>query len=114
MSHFSNEKQLFSFTGLTPSEHSSGEHRHLGHITRQGRSLLRHTLILAAWQAIRVDVSLKRIFERISTKAGKKRAIVAIARRLIGQLRSCFKNGSPYQKHIAVDLETGEILPIAV
>ena len=29
---FSNEEKLFSFCGLTPSEHSSGEHRRQGHI----------------------------------------------------------------------------------
>jgi transposase len=96
MRHFQNEKGLFSFTGLTPSEHSSGEHKRLGHISRQGRSILRKTLILAAWVAIRKDASLKRIFERISIKAGKKRAIVGIARRLIGRIRACFITESLY------------------
>jgi len=36
MGQFSNVKCLYSFSGLTPSEHSSGEQRRLGHITRQG------------------------------------------------------------------------------
>lgn len=95
--HFRNEKALFSFTGLTPSEHSSGEHRRQGHITRQGRSQLRKTLLQAAWVAIRHDSSLNEIFKRISIKAGKKRAIVGIARRLIGRIRSCFVTENLYQ-----------------
>ena len=97
MQHFHNEKQLFSFTGLTPTEHSSGEHKRQGHISRQGRSLLRKTLIQAAWKAIRKDASLEAIFTRIAQSAGKKRAIVGIARRLIGQIRSCFKSGCEYK-----------------
>lgn len=97
MKQFSNEKQLFSFTGLTPSEYSSGEHKRLGHISRQGRSLLRKVLIQAAWTAIKKDQSLGIIFSEISKRVGKKRAIVGIARRLIGRIRTCFKTNTLYQ-----------------
>lgn len=90
MSQFSHEKKLFSYTGLTPSEHSSGEHRWLGHISRQGSALLRKVLIQAAWRAIEKDKHLREAFERISKRAGKKRAIVACARKLIGRIRACF------------------------
>lgn len=97
MKHFANENQLFSFTGLTPSEHSSGEHKRLGHISRQGRSVLRKTLIQAAWKAIYKDPSLQASFERMAQNAGKKRAITGIARRLIGQMRSCLKSNELYR-----------------
>jgi transposase len=52
---FSNEEKLFSFCGLTPSEHSSGEHKRLGHITRQGNPILRKALVQSAWIAVRRD-----------------------------------------------------------
>lgn len=91
--HFSSEKSLFSYTGLTPSEHSSGEHRRQGNISRQGKPVLRKVLVLAAWRAIGQDARLNEIFERISKCSGRKRAIVAIARKLIGCIRSCFKTG---------------------
>lgn len=97
MRHFKNEKGLFSFTGLTPSEYSSGEHKRQGHISRQGRALLRKTLTQAAWIAIKRDPSLGAIFERIAKNVGKKRAIVGIARRLIGRIRSCFITGCLYE-----------------
>jgi transposase len=97
MRQFKNEKQLFSFTGLTPCEYSSGEHKRQGHITRQGRSILRKVLVQAAWLAIQKDTALEKIFERISKTAGKKRAIIGIARRLIGRIRSCFMTGSLYE-----------------
>jgi transposase len=113
MKHFSNEKKLFSFTGLTPSEHSSGEHKRLGHISRQGRSVLRKTLIQASWIAIYKDPSLMCAFERIAKTAGRKRAIVGIARRLVGQIRSCLKSNVPYHFREAEVIEfcltTGEL-----
>ena len=55
LSRFDNERQLFSYTGLTPSEHSSGENTRRGHITRQGNRAVRGVLIEVAWRAINKD-----------------------------------------------------------
>lgn len=96
MSQFKNEGSIFSYTGLTPQEYSSGEHTRQGHISRQGKPVLRKILVQAAWTAIRTDVGLKHVFERISHRAGKKRAIVAVARRLIGQIRACLRKKEEY------------------
>jgi transposase len=96
MSQFKNERTLFSYTGLTPQEYSSGEHTRQGHISRQGKSILRKILVQAAWTAIKQDNHLKVVFEKISGKAGKKIAIVAIARRLIGHLRACLQKKEDY------------------
>jgi transposase len=96
MSQFNNERQLFSYLGLTPSEHSSGEHVRQGHITRQGRPILRKILIQVAWKAIKLDNSLGEIYEQLSKRAGGKRAIVAIARRIAGHIRACFRTGELY------------------
>lgn len=97
MKQFKNEKRLFSYTGLTPSEHSSGEHVWQGHISRQGNPLLRHILIEAAWVAITEDPSLQEIMDRIAHTRGKKRAIIGIARRLIARIRSCILKGTFYE-----------------
>lgn len=64
MSQFSNERQLFSYLGLTPTEHSSGEHVRQGHITRQGKPILRKILTQVAWKAIYLDDSLRKVHER--------------------------------------------------
>ena len=95
--HFKNERQLFKYLGLTPCEHSSGEHVRLGHITKQGKPYLRKILVQAAWTEIRHDKGLRMIFERIAYKAGAKRAIIAIARKLIGRIRSCFRTNTLYK-----------------
>lgn len=97
MTQFRNEKQLFSYTGLTPSEYSSGEHIRQGHISRQGRAVLRKILIEAAWIAITRDPSLREVYDRISHRRGGKRAIVGVARRLVGRIRSCLVSGKLYK-----------------
>lgn len=103
MSQFSSERNLFSYTGLTPSEHSSGEHTRKGHISRQGKPVLRCTLVQCAWVAIRYDEGLKQVFQRISKRAGSKRAIVAVARKLIGRIRACFRTGELYRSQEVSD-----------
>lgn len=97
MSQFTNERQLFSYTGLTPCEYSSGGHIRKGHISRQGKPIIRRILVLAAWMAIRRDLRLRAIFERIKARAGGKKAIIGIARRLIGHVRACFRKKVLYK-----------------
>ena len=94
---FVNERSLFSFTGLTPSEHSSGDSIHKGHISRQGSARIRKYLIEIAWRAIEKDQALMNIFVRLAKTRGKKRAIIAIARKLIGRIRACFVHGYTYE-----------------
>lgn len=100
LQQFKNERQLFSYIGFTPCEYSSGEHTRQGHITKQGKPILRKILVQAAWTAIRYDEELSFIFERIGLKAGSKRAIIAVARRLIGRIRACFRTGKLYGAHL--------------
>lgn len=97
MSQFQNERQLFSYTGLTPSEYSSGENIRKGHITRQGNSRVRAILIEVAWRTIGKDTALATFFERLFPHTGKKRAIVAVARKLIGRIRAAFQQGETYR-----------------
>jgi len=49
LTRFDNPRQLASFVGLTPSEHSSGAKRRLGAITKAGNSRARRVLIEGAW-----------------------------------------------------------------
>lgn len=93
---FKSQDALFQYTGLTPAEYSSGEHIRQGHIDKQGPSRIRHILVEISWRAVKVDVVLKECFERIAGRRGKKIAIVAIARKLIGRIRGCFLHNQLY------------------
>ena len=46
---FATAAQFMAFTGFIPSEHSSGEHRRRGSITKAGNAHLRRVLVEAAW-----------------------------------------------------------------
>lgn len=97
LSQFSSNKQAYSYVGLTPSESSSGEKRRQGGISHCGRPRLRHLLIEIAWRYTAKDAEMHAKFCELSHRRGKKRAIVAIARILIGRLRCCLMNGVFYQ-----------------
>jgi transposase len=49
LTRFENPKQLMSYLGLIPSEHTTGERRHQGGITKTGNSHARRALIEGAW-----------------------------------------------------------------
>lgn len=97
VSRFSRVDKLAAYVGLTPSQYSSGEHLRLGHITRGGKAVLRGLLVEAAWTAIRRDRHLAEVYERIKRRAGGKRAVVAVARRLLGTARAILLSGKPYR-----------------
>ena len=97
MSRFKNAKGLYSYIGLTPSEHSSGEQRRLGRISREGKPIIRAMLIQAAWKAISSDRALNEMYLRLKVKKGGKKAIVAVARKLAGIARSCAVNKKEYE-----------------
>ena len=97
MSRFDNARQLSSSSGLTPSEYSSGEHTRKGHVTRQGSPQIRAILVEIAWRAIREDQNLMEVYHLIKARREGKRAIVAIARKILIRLRKCFKDNKLWQ-----------------
>jgi transposase len=104
---FSNEEKLFAYCGLTPREYSSGEHKRLGHITHQGKPILRKVLVQAAWVAVRKDPYFSDYHKQLSAKKGACRAIVAVARKLIGRARCAIKKKDTF---IAVKAEDKVVL----
>jgi transposase len=85
---FAHRAALPHYLGLTPSQYSSGELDHRGHILKCGPALLRGLLLQCAWAAVRPgrDAALRQVFERLAPRRGRKRAIVAVARRLAVQV----------------------------
>jgi transposase len=96
MTRFANERALCSSTGLTPSAYASGAAGRRGPMSRPGSSRVRHLLSATAWRARPRDQVLQEIFARRAATRGKKRAMVAIARRLTGRMRACFRQGTTY------------------
>lgn len=84
MARFPTADSLPRYLGLTPSEYSSGEVVRRGHILKCGPGTLRALLLQCAWAAVRKgkDPQLTAVFERLAPRTGRKRAIIAVARRL--------------------------------
>lgn len=97
LSRFPDGKQFASFTGLTASEYSTGATTRRGKITRQGSRQVRAWLIQCAWRAVRRDPALLLKFRTVWRNAGsKKKAIVAVARKLAVRMRAIELSGQPY------------------
>lgn len=102
ISRFTNTSRFSSYLGMTPSQHSSGEHIHLGAISHQGNSYLRHVLVESAWTVIKHDPHLREKYNRIRVKGTNgNKAIVAVARSLAVRLRRCLLDGVDYQTTVA-------------
>lgn len=78
-------RQVGAYAGLTPRQYQSGQMDRAGRISKRGRTVLRHLLCQAAWQAIRHDARFAAIFTRVCHGQPKRRkvAIVAVMRRLL-------------------------------
>jgi transposase len=75
-------KQVASYLGLVPLEESSGNRRRLGHITKQGSSMMRFLLVEAAQVTVRSLPEWRRKYLHLVLRRGRKIAKVAMARRL--------------------------------
>jgi len=89
MSRFRSSKHIASFTGLTCREYSTGDTVRRGRITGQSFEGVRAWLIQCAWRSIRKDPVLLDKYIRIWKNSGsKKKAIVAVARKLAVRMRA--------------------------
>src|ERR1700745_1192336 len=75
-------KQIASYLGLVPLEKSSGNRRRLGHITKQGSSMVRFLLVEAAQVTVRSLPDWRSKYVHLLLRRGRKTAKVAMARKL--------------------------------
>ena|SRR2546425_9970021 len=106
---FPDAPHFMSFTGLTVSEHSSGQSRRQSRITRAGNRYLRHILVQAAHNArftpslggelkqrlngvpadlvdfsVRAQTRLHRRYRHLDRRIGRPKAVTAVGRELAG------------------------------
>ena len=81
---FQNRRQIASYTGLCPSENSSGKRRRQGAVSKHGNPRVRHQLVEAAWRLLlwQPDYPPLQKLRAATGKRARKRAVVAVARRL--------------------------------
>ena len=97
---FENRKAVAKYGALTPRIYQSGEVVQLGRINRDGRHEVRRVLLQCAHLLTRMkspaSKPLRRFYERIEKRQGKKKALVALARKLLTVAYGVLKSESAY------------------
>lgn len=94
---FGSEKAVAGYAGLAPGERESAGKRKQLPISKAGSPLLRWALVEAAWRLQRQSRYWRGIFEKLRHRRGPKKAIVAIARRLLGVMVALLRSGQRYR-----------------
>lgn len=89
---FADEGKLAAYFGIVPRVANSNETEHSGRITKRGTKLGRTTLIQCALIAQRYNSYLKRYYEKMKSRRGTGKAIVALARKFLGIIYRTLKN----------------------
>ena len=76
--------------GLPPSEYGSGDMLHGGPILKCGPGSRRAAMLQCGWASVRQggDATVRAVDDRLAPRTGKKRAIIAVTRRLVVRLRA--------------------------
>lgn len=93
---FDHRNAITRFAGLDPRVFSSADTVRTGRLSKTGSRELRWALVQAAWVAVRCDAAFKATWLRIRKRTGGKRAIIAVARRLLLAMRAADRNGVNY------------------
>lgn len=93
---FEHRDGLTRYAGLDPRLFSSADTVRTGKIAKCGSRELRWALVQAAWVAVRCDEGYRRLWLRIRKRNDGKRAIIAIARRLLLAMRAAQLQGTVF------------------
>jgi transposase len=94
---FRSAKQVTAYAGLAPGRReSAGKSKDLG-ITKEGSRRLRWALVEAAWRIVRRSPRWQTIYEQLWRRRGKKKAVVAVARRLLTVMVALLRSGQSYR-----------------
>lgn len=96
---FSTPDKLAKWVGITPRVYQSANKLHTGSITKQGSKHIRWILVEIAHSCIRAkNTALRVFFDRIFNRSGYKKAIVALARKILKLVWHLLTNDEFYQE----------------
>jgi transposase len=93
---FTSAKQVTAYAGLSPGQRGSADKNQELHIEKNGSKHLRWILVEAAWRLVRHSPRWQAIYGRLKARVKAKKAIVAVARRLLGVIAAVLRRGEPY------------------
>lgn len=93
---FRSQNDVTQYAGLAPAVRESGGKRQTGSITKEGSPLLRHAMVELAWRLVEKTRRWGFLYEKLRMRCGPKKAIVAVARRILCVIVSLLKSGERY------------------
>jgi transposase len=109
LSRFRSGRHLAAWLGLVPREHSSGQHRRLGAITKRGDAYLRTLLIHGARSVLRAALVRRRAGREleplqawaleVQQRQGHNKAAVALANKIARRLWAIDRHGVAFDPH---------------
>jgi transposase len=97
---FGSSKELVSYGALAPTLYQSGHELRMGPVSRSGRKEMRRALLQGAHAVARMKSAgakpLLDFFHRLERKRGKKRALIALSRKLLTIVYAVLKGQEPY------------------
>ena len=97
INRFQKQDHLYSYCGLTPDCHSSGDTERIGKVSKRGNIFIKTVLIECAWVAVRKDPALLLYYKQQLSKMDRNKAIIKVARKLLNRIRFVLKNKTEYQ-----------------
>ena len=98
VSRFADSRKVTAYVGLEPREHTSGERKRMGHISKAGPRVLRFLLVEAGIKATHEDAELKKLYYRVMHRREQARAKVAVARHLLVHAFIMLRDGIDYEE----------------
>jgi transposase len=103
VTRFRRGKQVASYLGLIPREHSSGGRQRLGAISKQGNRFVRFLLLEAVHNVTRLDEGFGKQYRQRCHRMQKNVAKVAAARRLAVRLYWMLRTQTPYPEIVRIE-----------
>jgi transposase len=106
---FQNARQISSYAGMVPRRYQSGEMDRQGRIHKRGPRQLRSALVEVAWLMLRYNPWAKSVYERLTSgqRTRKKKAIVAVARKLLVRCWVMLLRKEPWNKETMMTQPAG-------
>lgn len=96
ISRFRSQSQVVAYAGLAPGQRESAGKKQELHLEKTGSRLLRAMMVEAAWRLVRHSPRWRGIYEKLKARIRAKKAIVAVARRLLTLVTAILQSGRPY------------------
>jgi transposase len=97
LSRFPTIPQFIGYLGLYPTENSSGNSMHMGHLSKRGSPLAKHALYMSAVSCLMHNTQLKQLYDtKRSQGKSKKEALITVSRKIATIIYSIFKYNTPY------------------